>query len=62
MVLQKIIAALKKLGHIGIIKIWYAQASNSINGLVKVKNDVEPIALTRITLWKNYKNVDIYVC
>ena len=41
--------------------IWFAEASNSLNGLVEIKNDMDAIALDRITLCKNHKNVDIYV-
>ena len=39
----------------------YPQTSDSLDQIVEIKNDIDAIALARITLWKNYKNVDIYV-
>ena len=56
----EITSTLKELGYKGIIKIKYPQAFDSLDQLM-IKNDIDAIALARITLQKNYKNVDIYV-
>ena len=51
----------EEFGIKGIVKLWYAINEFELDGLVKIKNDTNALALAKIDSWRNFHNATIYV-